>query len=321
MSARVQRRSSRGAFTLLELLVVMSVIGLLMALLLPALQKARESSNRMQCATNLRGIGSATMLYAADNKEGIPLLDLVNYQVKWNMTQANSEFRRMLDQYANVTYPTTFTTNDRVPASVMCPSSPQVTTTWNNFSTRYTWFANNFGSNNSWNDGFASLRPFPSFRLSNLEKLSDWARSPAIIAMDRIDALNNQANYGPGATPLFGTGYALYQYKANHWNNANSSTAKDYAGANVVVLDGSVKWFAWNNGQNWQSNRSHARPFATTTFLENAGFGQLVKGDGVSAGNQVSCNTTNNMDPNYALGFGGTYAGQYAAMKGVLGYY
>jgi prepilin-type N-terminal cleavage/methylation domain-containing protein len=321
MSARVQRLPSRGAFTLLELLVVMSVIGLLVALLLPALQKARESSSRMQCATNLRGIGSATRMYAADNKDGIPLLDLVNYQVKWNMPPATSEFRRMIDQYANVTFPASFTTNDRMPASLMCPSSPMMTTTWTNFTTRYTWFANNYGSNNSWSDSFASVRPFPSFRLSNLEKLSDWARSPAIIAMDRIDAQNNQANYGPGATPLFGTGYSLYQYKANHLNNAGSSTIKDYAGANAAVLDGSVKWFAWNNGQNWQTNRSHARPYATTAFLENAGFGQIVKGDGVSAGNQVSCNTTNNMDPTLVTGFGGTYAGQYQAMKGVLGYY
>jgi type II secretory pathway pseudopilin PulG len=185
----------------------MSVIALLMALLLPALQKARESANKAQCATNLRGIGSATLVYAQDNKEGIPLLDLVNYQVKWNMTPATSEFRRMLDQYADVVYPNTFTPNDRMPSLVMCPSSPQVTTTWNNFSTRYTWFANNFGSNGMWSDANASTRPFPYFRLSNLEKLSDWAKSPAIIAMDRIDAQNNQANYGPGSTPLFGTGY------------------------------------------------------------------------------------------------------------------
>jgi hypothetical protein len=143
--------------------------------------------------------------------------------------------------------------------------------------------------------------------------------------MDRIDAQNNQANYGPGSTPLFGTGYSNYQFKANHWNNASSSTIKDYDGANIVVHDGSVKWYPWNNGQNWQTNRAHARPYATTTFLENSGFGQIVKGDGASAGNSVSCNYTNNLDPNNTtvIPTFGVSPGpnQYQAMKGVLGYY
>jgi prepilin-type N-terminal cleavage/methylation domain-containing protein len=67
-------------FTLVELLVVIGIIALLIAMLLPALQKARDQSNRTKCLSGQRQIVTAMLMYATENKQMLPFCNWLSME-------------------------------------------------------------------------------------------------------------------------------------------------------------------------------------------------------------------------------------------------
>ncbi len=77
----------RQAFTLVELLVVISIIAIIAGLLLPALSKARRQAKSTVCKNNLRQMGLATVLYVEDNEDRLPYAWGVSHNANTNNFQ------------------------------------------------------------------------------------------------------------------------------------------------------------------------------------------------------------------------------------------
>src|SRR5262245_3010040 len=74
------RLPTRFAITLAELLVVVAVIGIMIAILLPTLARAREAANRAKCLSNVRQIGLALLAYTGENRGWFPAASMGLYR-------------------------------------------------------------------------------------------------------------------------------------------------------------------------------------------------------------------------------------------------
>src|SRR5689334_11881083 len=71
-------RRTAGAFTLIELPVVIAIIAVLAAMLMPALAKARQAAKAARCASNHKQIAMAFLMYADENSDQLPSIDRIN---------------------------------------------------------------------------------------------------------------------------------------------------------------------------------------------------------------------------------------------------
>lgn len=112
-------------FTLIELLVVIAIIAILASMLMPALSRARESGKAIKCASNLRQLGSAGMMYASGNRDNWPLA--IQWRSSWaDLWYANIQF---IELYIGSTLPASMRHNSVrtetdyvIPPGLLCPN-------------------------------------------------------------------------------------------------------------------------------------------------------------------------------------------------------
>jgi prepilin-type N-terminal cleavage/methylation domain-containing protein/prepilin-type processing-associated H-X9-DG protein len=218
----------RTAFTLVELLVVVGIIAILIAMLLPALNKARQQAMRISCASNMRQLSMYFMLYAQNNGGRLPLcwdfaatpqVPSDNWGDSYGMAENLLPDKQYIGYKANV------------PPSRSLYKCPAETVANN---TDYSFYG--YGYNNALYRYATDLR--------NLLLTSHRQPWRTALLLDRGPALGVAARpyrAKPFANKLLtDTEYASYALAARR--HGGSGDPANPGGINVAYLDGHVAW-------------------------------------------------------------------------------
>jgi prepilin-type N-terminal cleavage/methylation domain-containing protein/prepilin-type processing-associated H-X9-DG protein len=255
---------NRRAFTLIELLVVIAIIAILAAILFPVFAQAREKARSISCLSNLKQIGTASMMYIQDYDE--------TYMCGWGEPDGSTMWRWVLNPYIQRNGTSMYNGNATNNSILICPSTRIGVTS---YGYNQAHFANRWAQapNGNWNNGGIGMAAITE--PANLVMIGEAAKSgrtspgidpnyadgSAYCGTRNGTAANNPADCGP------------YRFKADTWKKDPGDPTWDATVDWDMAMPGDGKG-EWNIATGINNNGSR-RP-----LFPHSGLGNFVFADG-----------------------------------------